>query len=508
MITRAIPTIPVIHRFIPFLFVLLYVIAAFYLFAPLKAHAAGFSFTDTSVHQTIDWFNAPYANDMATGTISGPIISVDFYVGASSGNNYRVSIQDIDTTAYLFHVVECGAGPSVTGVLHCDVSGVGAVASSTSRYRVYFEQGTGGAFGSFDVYGGPKPVGIDDCSIAGDPGGFCAGGNAIYMVVNAGSSNTQTRIDTVSPYNGEIIATTSLPWNYTTTGYTNSGDFQDGERLRVYVNRNTDNQSVGALTAFNSAFGNNTYIPINADGTFSVSTTTINNTFGVDRVGKYQMTQEIQVPGIGVHWWVFNFDITYNTLVATSTSFTVGTSTAIDNIVDAQAAALEPLLTSTGNALQGCQFSWYNSAIDFSLGSNLMNCIAGLSQYLFVPTNAQLQGAVEGIKNGALARAPWGYAVRIGQIFNASTTPTALPVWTAYVNTSATASTTFTFDMGDMLIGGAATLNSVTDPRSGKTLRDIAEPMVELFIAITFFIIVFHDLMAMGHRKKPPPSAK
>jgi len=327
--------------------------------------------------------------------------------------------------------------------------------------------------------------------------------------LNGGSSTPQiTRIDTVSPSDGEVIATSSLPWNYTTTGYVAGGDFSTGARLRIKIDRNTDAQTVGALLAYNAAFGNNTYIPITGSGSFNLSTTSINNTFGVDRPGEYTMTQQIQVPGFSVNWWIFNFDLTYNTLVSTTTTFTVSTSTAVDIIVNAQASSTAALLQAAGDQLHGCQFNWFNSAVDFSIGSSLMGCITALATYMFVPSSDQLSADVDAVKNGFAVRVPWGYATRFVEILTASSTPAALPTWTAVVATSRTSSTTFTFDPGDMLVGGANTLNSITDPNSGLTLRQVSEPILLLFIGISLLIIIFHDLMAMGNSKKPPPSAK
>lgn len=533
---------PTVHRFIHFTKYSVCAIILFFALTPL-AHASNdfvadggggvaILFTDNDNLSGADMYNIITATTTSnfntvslrlaqsgsgtTVTTISPIIYSGSYGGTVVDTCSSVSVSSLSFTDPTTHINSV-TGTSQVPFVNFTCTGAPMIAGTTYYISMYHVSRWSHTDADSMVIGGGSSSSNPNSNIGFYPYGSY-GSEGIGTIVNwsgiippttaCTSGSLGNCIDTVSPYDKQSIATSSLPWLYETTGYIATGDYQSGARLQITVNRNTDSQSVGALTAFNSAFGNNTYLPLGSSGQFDVSTSTIVNTLGVNRIGDYTMYQTIQTPGIGVHWWVFNFNITYNTLVSTSTTFTISTSTAIDNILSGQETALQALTGSTGQSLAGCQFNWWNSAVDFSLGSNLMNCMTSLSIYFFVPTDAQLQGAVQGVKDGALQRAPWGYVTRFVTILSASTTPTSLPTWTAIVATSPTSSTTFTFDPGDMLAGGANTLNSITDPNSGQTLKQVAEPLIDLFIALSFVIIVFHDLMAMGHHKKPPPSAK
>lgn len=344
-----------------------------------------------------------------------------------------------------------------------------------------------------------------------DPSLFYIGFTVNSGVIVPSIVTGDTAIYTVDPVNNQVLATTSIPYDFTTIGNINASDWKEGIRLRIKIDRNTDQQAIGALTAFNSANGNYTYLDIPVtSGTFLVSTTTINTLLPINRTGTYSMVQEIQTPGIGVHWWIFQYDLTYNTLAATTTTFTVGTSTAIDNITNTAVNYLNNIASSTsqGDPLATCQFSWFSSAIDFSLGGKLINCMGGLVVWALVPSPGSIALSYNSVRDGVLSRAPWGYATRLVTVFTsasaASTTATTtlqseaqftVPI---YLTGTSTPDTTLTFNPGDMLDGGAALLNGIKANGTDKNLRDITEPFVMLFISISLLIIIFHDLMQMG----------
>jgi hypothetical protein len=312
-----------------------------------------------------------------------------------------------------------------------------------------------------------------------------------------------TKILSVDPADGATIATSSLPYEFVTIGNIKASDWKDGIRLRIKLDRNTDQQSTSALVGFDSAFGNYTYFDIPVEsGAFVISTTTLNTLLPADRVGLYHMTQDIQVPGIGVHWWIINFDLTYTTLDSTTTAFTIGTTTDLDNIAIAQTNYLNSIATSTnGSALSDCQFSWFNSAIDFSLGSKLFRCLAGVTTFMFVPSPNSVQATFDQVRGGILTRAPWGYATRLVTILSSNAT-TTLPTFTANIYTTGTSTpdTTLTFDPGDMLDGGAALLNSVKANGTSLSLRDIVEPWIQLFIALSIVFIIAIDVLHIRKR--------
>lgn len=311
-------------------------------------------------------------------------------------------------------------------------------------------------------------------------------------------SNTITRIDTVAPPDGTTVATTSLPVAVGATGYVNEDDYKEGARLRIKVDRNTDQQAVGALMAFQSAAGNYTSLPIGSSGSFDLSTTTLNTQFPVDRIGLYRVKQEVQVPGIGVHFWIINWDITWNTLVSTSTTFKIGTSTAVDVIQEYQAEYLETVLEQQGDPLAGCQFSWFDTAIDFSLTGALMGCMTGLTMWAFVPSPMAVEQQFTDLREGFLARAPWGYGTRFYDIASSIST-TSLPSLVITVPDDMPGSgAAIDLTPWDDLLGDDSILGT-TESDEGHTLRDIVEPGLMTLVYALLGIAIVHRVIAFEH---------
>jgi len=53
-----------------------------------------------------------------------------------------------------------------------------------------------------------------------------------------------------------------------------------------------------------------------------------------------------------------------------------------------------------------------------------------------------------------------------------------------------------------MLVGGVGMLNSVTDPRYGKSARDVLEPFVALLMAIAVIYTILTDLTGSHKHNK------
>jgi hypothetical protein len=176
----------------------------------------------------------------------------------------------------------------------------------------------------------------------------------------------------------------------------------------------------------------------------------------------------------------------------------VGTVTAqqteLFNLTQASAGGVS-IMTSTTTAVS------LSSCNPFSL--NLGLCLA----VLFFPTQSDMTNLLQFAHDNFLNRAPWGYATRMVSILtnNATTTAnTALPTWVVTFPSiqgatgSPLAGSSISFNMQNMLDTGSTTLNGIVDPISGKNMRQIIEPYILLFIAISALIIVFHDIMGMG----------
>lgn len=240
-------------------------------------------------------------------------------------------------------------------------------------------------------------------------------------IVEPPPDDTTTRIITVEPADDEIVAT-STPTTWGMTGYLNINQFKTGARARLKLDRNTDNQAVGALIAWEAATGNDTYFPLASDGSIDVSTTTVEHLLGVEREGLWHMRWEIQAP----RFTILGQNFFYETLAATSTSYTYGQPTGIDIVQETQEDILEGIWNATTDPLENCQFD-ITSVLDFSAEDNIYTCIVTMVSSMIIPNGQQAQLLIEGAKESFLDKAPWGYATRVYEILSTDTSTTTLP---------------------------------------------------------------------------------
>lgn len=230
-----------------------------------------------------------------------------------------------------------------------------------------------------------------------------------------------TRIDSVEPYDGETVATTT-PTTYGMEGYIATDDYKEGARVRLKLDRNTDQQAVGALIAWESATGNYTDFELTSDGAISISTTTVEQLLGVEREGEWHMRWEIQSPRFSV----FGFTFFNETLVATSTTYIYGQPTGIDIVQQTQEDILQGIIDSATDPLSNCQFD-FSSILDFSATDNIYTCVVTMVSSMIIPNSQQAQLLVQGAKDSFLDKAPWGYATRVYEILSTDTSTTTLP---------------------------------------------------------------------------------
>lgn len=309
------------------------------------------------------------------------------------------------------------------------------------------------------------------------------------------TDDTTTRIVTVDPPNLSSVATTSLPYDFEVYGYVNAGDYEDGTRVMIKLDRNTDQQAVGALAGWNSAFGNKTFLDVDNAGYFTVATSSdsLNLDFEI-REGLYNARWEIQAP----QWSILGFDFNYKTLVSTTTRFVVATTTAIDNIQLDQEEYLQDIVDSLGDPLSSCSFNWFEASVDFSLGSNLIDCLGGLAYWAFVPPPSAVTATVDQLREGFLTRVPLGYFTRIVDAVSSGEMG-ALPTVTANIPISPSEDITIEFDIDDMVEGSANLTDSFEDP-DGNTLRDIGEPIIQLIVGLLVLAFIFNDIINSARR--------
>lgn len=140
--------------------------------------------------------------------------------------------------------------------------------------------------------------------------------------------------------------------------------------------------------------------------------------------------------------------------------------------------------TSTIGSSANCNpVSWVASSTNISL------CLA----FLFIPDSVMLADTVQSLHDGVLTRAPWGYFTRIAEIIAGNGTST-VAAFTIPISLGQDGTTTLTYDPMDMIAGGGAIVNSLTDNQGGHTLRSILEPFVQLTIALAVVFTIFNDL--------------
>lgn len=225
------------------------------------------------------------------------------------------------------------------------------------------------------------------------------------------------------------------------------------------------------------------FIGLSGDGTFEhfdIATTTATPS----NIGTYILHAELYTKNTAFGFSsLFGLSFGKNLLAQKTVSFNVGTPYSFKTIAAATATSTEQVRTSC-NPISG--------------GFDIGICINAL----FLPSGDDISTDFSLIKDGFLSRVPIGYATRMITILSDQASSTATSTLPAFTVTFPVGSPLHddptTFDMQEMITNGASTLSSVTDPISGKTLREITEPWIQLFIALTAFIIIFHDIMGAG----------
>jgi len=178
------------------------------------------------------------------------------------------------------------------------------------------------------------------------------GGNFYFDSFGTGSFigpiDTRTRIDTVQPTPDSVNATSS-PITYGATGYVNEEDFTDDTYLRVRIAPLTANlpgggtQNVGILD-----FAKEFTLDIGSIGSFDVSATT-----SLPNFGGYTALYELHSKS----YCLLGFCLVDNVLVATSTTFTMGTTTVLDQIARNNLAYLNQINTASSTVDTSCYFA-------------------------------------------------------------------------------------------------------------------------------------------------------
>lgn len=295
-------------------------------------------------------------------------------------------------------------------------------------------------------------------------------------------ANTTTRIDTVLPPSGTTVSTTSIPILMGATGYVNPSDYASGMQLyALYYRTNQYNNDAALGISGKTESGGSFSIPISASGTFNLSTSSLSALRG----GSYYFKLYVQRPSFSL----FGLNLWYKTLVATTTLWAIGTTTAID--IHTMSPEDQAILTGTSSP----SFTTPDSCNMFSGSFSLDQCLT----YWVIPTPDALTGVWNEFKDNFLTRAPFGYATRFVDIATTVAT-SSLPSLDVSVPAGYPgAGATFHLTPWDKLMGSTSMLSEATSTTDGKTFRQIVEPGWDTFVLALFGLILIHHLLGVRH---------
>lgn len=230
-------------------------------------------------------------------------------------------------------------------------------------------------------------------------------------------SDTSTRVISTTPLNGEVIATSTTNF-IGASGYVNSSDTNSGTRVVVNLTRPSDqyevSQCASVICSQSPLIFSRSFVYSVGDGAFDLSSSTL----GLS-VGQYLLSVVIQKGTT----CLFGYCVFETTQVATSTLFTVATSSPADVYAQRQINIL--------NSVVGVA-----STTDFSACGiaqlDLLRCGSDLISYAFVPTSDGISSNVQILHDDVLTHFPLGYVTDAVQILSTSTVGT-LVVFDAHV---------------------------------------------------------------------------
>lgn len=333
--------------------------------------------------------------------------------------------------------------------------------------------------GCYD-FNSTDPTTWPDCGSVGTPAVNFTGIGSLNV-----QPSTATRIISVTPNNGVVIpASTSTAETYVTfniTYYVSPADI--GGLTSPYIHVTMENIDQNVLL---STFSPNTLtvFDINATSSGHFSATT---TVGLPK-GNYRTTSIMES-------YLASFYIPFTQQYDKKYSqFIVGEGTFMGNASQNGFNALQALLgatTSTSTIDITADCGPLSGTFDFG------KCLGDL----FIPHGDYINNTIASFKDGVSKKFPWGYFTRIYEILS-STDAGGLPTFSPQITMGTnghTSTTTLTFDMDDMLIGGANLVESIHDPYNNKTARDIFEPIIQLSINIGIILTIIVDLTG-SHR--------
>jgi hypothetical protein len=291
--------------------------------------------------------------------------------------------------------------------------------------------------------------------------------------------NTSTRIISFTPLNG-VTLPSATPVNFQLDYYLNSADVGTISSVRITFT-NIDQNAIFSSLSNNTIEFLSTVATTSGMFTFASSTVLPN--------GNYRVNATLE------RSWVFGYMRNPFSSINTDQShqFIIGSSTFIGNISSNSFSAINTIYntftsTSTASLSQSC---------NVISGFDVNGCLA----FLFIPASDQINNTLNSLRSTVLQKAPWGYFNRMYVIWQTTATGT-LPVISISIPFGNGEYGTATADMGDMIVGGANTINSIHSPKNNKTARDVLEPIVALLMAIAVVYTIVTDITGSHKHNK------
>jgi len=247
---------------------------------------------------------------------------------------------------------------------------------------------------------------------SGDGGAFCNGTQYGHIVFTysggiwtlSGVDPNSSEIQTVTPYNGQIVATST---NHTigATGFLHEDDVNDYSAVRIHL-ENSNQSFLQCADVICAGFSENSisrdfYYQLFSETNFSYSS----STQGLP-VGKYYVTTEITKGS----FCLFGYCAFNTTVVSTSTTFVVATTTKLDKLKD-NASQYIDTLSGGDPTFDDCTVTSFN----------FFTCMSDLVIYLFIPESDAIEYMGNQIYDDILTHFPLGYVTDFVSILSTST---------------------------------------------------------------------------------------
>jgi len=216
-----------------------------------------------------------------------------------------------------------------------------------------------------------------------------------------------TSIETVDPYDKEIIATSSTFTTFTVTGYV--GDY-DEAKLQVHI-QNSAQAFTQCADVICSFYSGTAYTQDFETDLYENDGFIVDYDLGTEplEVGNYYLSSKI-VQG---NYCIFGVCLYDTTVVATSTQFTVATTTKADDLVTSNQDYIDDLFNG-GGTFKNCGIA------DF----DLFLCGSDLITWSFVPTPDAVSHMTTQLHDTVLTHFPLGYLTDFASIMATTSTST------------------------------------------------------------------------------------